>query len=48
MLPQEVIVLFGVLRHILVHSEAYREALGTELLEKRLIGQLIVIIITAY
>ena len=43
MLPQEVIVILDVLRHILVDSEAYRKALGTELF-KRLIGQLIVII----
>ena len=34
MLPQEVIVILDVLRHILVDSEAYREALGTKLLEK--------------
>ena len=26
MLPQEILAILGVLRHILVHSEAYREA----------------------
>ena len=26
MVPQEILVLLGVLRHILVHYEAYREA----------------------
>ena len=26
MFPQEILVILGVLRHILVHSEAYREA----------------------
>ena len=38
MLPQEILVISGVLRHILVHSEKH-----TELLEKRFI---IIIIIT--
>ena len=45
LLPQKILVILGVLTHIQVHSEAYREAQIA--LEKRLIGQPIIIIITA-
>ena len=33
MLPQEILVIIGVLRHILVHSEAYRGSLSSSLAE---------------
>ena len=33
MLPWEILVIIGVLRHILVHSEAYRGSLSSSLAE---------------
>ena len=47
MLPQEILVILDVLRCILVHSEACREA-HIELLEKRLIIKIILASVLSY